>query len=61
MTFAVHVAGFIAVNSGVWFFRLLQHATWPWAIWLTGATSGVLFLHAVYIFALAKYPDSRQA
>jgi hypothetical protein len=61
MTFAVHVAGFIAINSGSWFFRLLQHADWPWTTWLTGAWSLGLVAHAIYIFAIAKYPDSRQA
>lgn len=61
MTFAVHVAGCIAVNSGIWFYRLLQQADWPWAVWFTSVWGLGLFLHAVYIFAIAKYPDSRQA
>jgi hypothetical protein len=61
MTFAVHVAGFIAINSGAWFFRLLQQADWPWTVWLTGSWGLGLFAHALYIFAIAKYPDSSQA
>ncbi len=57
MNFAVHVALFAAVNSGLWFFQTLgrlEGATWVGLGWGTA-----LFLHGVYIFALAQYnpPD----
>lgn len=61
MTFAVHVAGFIAINSIIWFFRLLQQADWSWTVWVTAAWALGLSAHALYIFAIAKYPDSHQA
>ncbi len=65
MTFATHVAVFAATNSGLWFFRVLGEKTsetglpgglpitpWITAVWATG-----LLAHAVFIFAIAKYPD----
>jgi integral membrane sensor domain MASE1 len=55
INFAVHVALFAAANSGSWFFRVLQDATWPWTIWMTGIWGGVLLLHGLYIFGLADY------
>lgn len=55
MNFAVHVAVFAAINSGVWFVRTLQAQDWTWSIWLTGAWAFVLVTHAVYIFAIADY------
>jgi 2TM domain len=58
MTFATHVAAFIAGNSGVWFFRLLQRADWGWTVWMTAGWSVLLGIHAVYIFAIAGYNDS---
>lgn len=59
MNFAVHVAVFAASNSGVWFFRTLQHAAWPWTLWVTGAWATALVVHGIYIFAIANYsgPD----
>ena len=57
MTFATHVAAFIALNSGAWFFRLVQKADWPWTVWVTSAWAAVLFAHAIYIFAIADYSD----
>lgn len=55
MTFAVHVAGFAAVNSGLWFAHQINGEWVPWVskltlIWLAG-----LAIHAVYIFAIADY------
>lgn len=55
MTFAVHVAGFAAVNSGLWFVHQLKADWVPWVstfslIWLAGLVS-----HAAYIFAIADY------
>jgi 2TM domain len=55
MTFATHVALFTASNSGVWFFRILQHPTWTWTTWMTGIWAVVLVSHAIYIFAVADY------
>lgn len=55
MTFAVHVAAFIAVNSGIWFFRLVQMESWPWTAWVTGAWLAVLVAHGIAIFAIADY------
>ncbi len=55
INFAVHVALFAASNSGVWFFRFLGSQDWAWAPWLTGAWGVVLFGHALWLFALARY------
>ena len=58
VTFATHVAGFLAVNSGVWFFRLIQKADWQWPIWMSGLWLAVFISHAIYVFAIVKYEDS---
>lgn len=58
MNFAVHVAIFAAINSGIWFFRTLQAASWTWSSWLTGLWVLALVAHAVYIFAIADYSES---
>lgn len=55
MNFAVHVAIFASINSGLWFFHQFKVDWVPWVskltpIWLTG-----LAIHAVYIFAIADY------
>jgi integral membrane sensor domain MASE1 len=55
MNFAVHVAIFAAINSGIWFARTLQAQDWAWAVWLTGIWAAVLVVHAGYIFAIADY------
>lgn len=55
MTFATHVALFAASNSGLWFFRILQHQDWSWAVWVTASWATALFAHAIYIFAIADY------
>lgn len=64
MNFATHVALFSAINSGLWFFRVLGtnadegipggFAGTPLVteIWAT-----LLIAHALYVFAIAKYPD----
>ncbi|MEL6222502.1 MAG: 2TM domain-containing protein [Cyanobacteria bacterium J06626_14] len=57
MTFATHVALSIAVNSGLWFFKLLQHQDWPWVLWVTGAWAIALFAHGIFIFAIADYSE----
>jgi hypothetical protein len=61
MNFAIHVATFAAINSGVWFFRLMAHETWVWTLWLTGGWLAVLIVHGIYIFGLANYSDPGQA
>lgn len=58
MNFAVHVGIFAAINSGVWFFRILQAETWPWALWLTSGWLTVLVAHGLYIFAIANYQEA---
>ncbi len=55
MNFAVHVAVFAAMNSGLWFAHELNGAWASWVtvltpIWLVGLVG-----HAVYIFAIADY------
>lgn len=58
MNFALHVAIFAAINSGVWFVRNFQLASWTWTFWFTGIWAIALVAHAIYIFALANYSDS---
>jgi hypothetical protein len=55
VTFATHVAGTIAVNSGCWFFRILQKADWSWTLPLTIASAAVLLGHGIYVFVIADY------
>jgi hypothetical protein len=57
MTFATHVAAFTALNSGMWFVRLVQQADWPWVPFITGGWFVALMVHAFYIFAIADYSD----
>ncbi|WP_017712382.1 2TM domain-containing protein [Prochlorothrix hollandica] len=54
INFALHAAIYLAVNSGLWFFQLLNH---PWdnlsivsGVWLLGLVS-----HGCYVFILADY------
>lgn len=58
MNFAVHVALFAACNSGVWFFHNFQKAHWSWIGWFSGIWITVLFLHGLYIFAIADYSST---
>ena len=55
MNFALHVAVFSAVNSGLWFFNTLQPGSLPWARWVALIWSVVLLAHLIYIFAIADY------
>ncbi len=64
MNFAVHVAIFALVNSGLWFFRVLGETSelgisggFPWTPWVTAGWGAILVAHAVFIFAIAKYED----
>ncbi|GAB4374304.1 MAG: hypothetical protein Kow00121_18570 [Elainellaceae cyanobacterium] len=58
MNFALHVAIFAAINSGIWFVRTLQAASWSWTGWVTGTWALALVTHAVFIFAIADYSDA---
>ncbi|KAB8318086.1 2TM domain-containing protein [Tolypothrix campylonemoides VB511288] len=58
MNFAVHVAIFAAINSGLWFFHNFNSATWEWLPWLTAVWSVVLLGHLIYISAIADYSQS---
>lgn len=58
MNFAVHVALFAAVNSGLWFVHQVNTGWLPWVskftlVWVAG-----LVAHGVYIFAIADYSGS---
>lgn len=55
MNFAIHVALFLACNSGVWFFHNLQRASWEWITWFSGVWSALLLLHLLYIGIIADY------
>jgi hypothetical protein len=55
INFAVHVAAFMAVNSGLWFFHTLNPDWVGWVPWFTLAWLPLLAGHGVYIFALADY------
>jgi hypothetical protein len=58
MNFAVHVAIFAAINSGLWFFHNFNSATWEWLPWVTGGWSVVLLGHLIYISAIANYSQT---
>lgn len=55
MNFAIHVAVFAAINSGIWFVYNLKQASWSWSVWVTGIWAGLLLIHLVYIVAIADY------
>jgi hypothetical protein len=55
INFAVHVATFAAINSGLWFVHTIKLADWSWLTWLTLTWLGVLLLHLIYISAIADY------
>ncbi|MEM9004427.1 MAG: 2TM domain-containing protein [Cyanobacteria bacterium P01_F01_bin.86] len=55
MNFAVHVATFAAINSGLWFAHQLNIDWVPWVSKVTLTWLAVLVAHAVYIFAIADY------
>lgn len=58
MNFAMHVAIFAVINSGLWFFHNLNSATWEWLPWLTASWVVVLLLHLIYISAIADYSEA---
>lgn len=55
MNFAVHVAVFLAINSGLWFVHNLNKADWSWLTPLSGIWLGGLLLHLLYIAVIADY------
>lgn len=55
LNFALHVAAFALINSGVWFFQQLKSADWQWATWLTLSWLMILAIHLIYISAIADY------
>ncbi|MEB3249012.1 MAG: hypothetical protein ACKOX2_01080 [Microcystaceae cyanobacterium] len=55
MNFAVHVAVFLASNSGLWFVHQLRQCDWPWLLPLSGIWLGALVLHLLYILVIADY------
>jgi hypothetical protein len=68
MNFAVHVAIFLLINSGLWFFRILGEtselntiAGLPWTPWITVGWGAILLAHAIFIFAIAKYESPLSA
>jgi integral membrane sensor domain MASE1 len=58
MNFAIHVALFAAVNSGLWFVEMIKDTHWSWRLWFTGAWFGILILHLIYIKAIADYSSA---
>jgi 2TM domain len=55
MNFAVHVGLFSASNSGLWFYKILQHADWSWTTTVTLGWLVIVAIHGLYIFKLADY------
>jgi hypothetical protein len=55
MNFIVHVMVFLASNSGLWFFKIVQQANWDWAILVTLGWAAALCLHGLYVFKIANY------
>lgn len=58
MNFAVHVAIYVSVNSGLWFFHNLNQADWPWLTPFSGIWLAILASHLVYIAVIADYSSS---
>ncbi|MFN4280860.1 hypothetical protein [Thermosynechococcus sp.] len=57
MNFAVHVALFAAFNSGGWFWHQLQPTAVPFMPTVTLVWLPLLAVHALYVFAIARYAD----
>ncbi|MFN5514702.1 MAG: hypothetical protein ACK5CA_08120 [Cyanobacteriota bacterium] len=55
MNFALHVAIFLTLTSGLWFFHNLYRAEWSWLIPFNLVWFGAVLLHLLYIGALADY------
>lgn len=63
MNFAVHVALYAVINSGLWFALNLKSTTWNWLPWVTAGWLVVLLVHLIYISAIADYstPDTQKS
>lgn len=59
MNFALHVAIFASVNSGLWFFNTLKPGSLPWERWEALIWALLLLAHLIYIFAIADYSELR--
>ncbi|MEA5509320.1 hypothetical protein VB715_06030 [Crocosphaera sp. UHCC 0190] len=57
INFAVHVAIFLACNSGVWFVHNIKQADWLWITWFSGIWATILLGHLIYIAAIANYSE----
>jgi hypothetical protein len=57
MNFALHVAIFASVNSGLWFFNTLKPGSLPWTRWEALIWALLLLAHLIYIFAIADYSE----
>ncbi len=55
INFAIHVALYLAVNSGVWFFHNFYLADWLWINWFSGIWGIILVSHLIYISVIADY------
>lgn len=55
MNFAVHVAVFAAVNSGLWFAHTINPQWATWIGWVTPIWLLALVGHGAYIFVIADY------
>lgn len=55
MNFALHVAIFLATNSGLWFFHNFKYSNWSWLPWLSIIWLVLLSLHLIYLTAIADY------
>ncbi|BAZ39030.1 hypothetical protein NIES4101_49800 [Calothrix sp. NIES-4101] len=58
MNFAVHVAVFAAINSGMWFFHNFLKTDWEWLPVVTLAWLVVLLAHLLYIGVIADYSET---
>ncbi|WP_008314635.1 2TM domain-containing protein [Leptolyngbya sp. PCC 6406] len=55
LNFALHVAFFAAINSGLWFAHQLNADWVPWVSFVTFPWLALLAVHGGYIFAIADY------
>jgi hypothetical protein len=55
MNFAVHVAAFLAVNSGLWFFHTIKFNHWTWLTGFSTLWAIILLAHLIYIAVIADY------
>ncbi|MGF1521168.1 MAG: 2TM domain-containing protein [Leptolyngbyaceae cyanobacterium] len=58
MNFAVHVAVFAVINSGLWFVHQLNGDWVQWVSKVTLIWLAILIAHAIYIFGIADYSGS---